>query len=233
MSSQDRGLLRQTVYDSLKAMIVTGQLPSASRLTELELATKLKVSRTPIREALNKLEQDGLVVARPRQGFAVSDFDVDTMQETFDIREVLDGYATELATRRLTSDDKAKLKHMLADCEKLAALANRTHADKFMELQIGTDLHRTIARLSGNSELSNMLSIILDKCLHFIWLELTRLDDWKEARAEHAAIVEAMCEGNASLAGQLARAHIRSSRDNILELMRAKFDLQNFMAKAS
>ena len=65
-----KSTLRESVYRSLKAMIVTGQLSPGARLTENELATKLKVSRTPVREALNRLERDGLIAGR-RQGYAV------------------------------------------------------------------------------------------------------------------------------------------------------------------
>jgi DNA-binding GntR family transcriptional regulator len=233
MGKVEKGLLRKSAYDSLKSMIITGKLSPGSRITENELATTLKVSRTPIREALNRLERDGLVTSRPRQGFAVNEFDITMLRESFEVREVLDGHATELATARLTTTDKEDLKAMLAECERLANLPKRTQEDKFQELQIGTDIHRMIAKLSGNEMLCNMLNSILDKCQHYIWLELIWLDDWKDAREEHAAIVNAMCAGDARLAGNHARKHIRESRDEILKLLQAKSDLQSFMAKAS
>ncbi|MEO6607248.1 MAG: GntR family transcriptional regulator [Aestuariivirga sp.] len=233
MGKVEKGLLRKSAYDSLKSMIITGKLSPGSRITENELATTLKVSRTPIREALNRLERDGMVTSRPRQGFAVNEFDITMLRESFEVREVLDGHATELATARLTTTDKENLKAMLAECERLANLPKRTQEDKFQELQIGTDIHRMIAKLSGNEMLCNMLNSILDKCQHYIWLELTWLDDWKDAREEHAAIVNAMCAGDARLAGSHARKHIRESRDEILKLLQAKSDLQSFMAKAS
>lgn len=233
MSIREQGLLRKSAYDALKAMIVTGQIPPGSRVTENELAIRLKMSRTPIREALNRLDRDGLVVGRPRQGFAVKEFDITMFRESFEVREMLDGYATELATQRLTEADKAELRAMLAECERLAAIPNRTQEDKFRELEIGTRLHRTIAVLSGNEMLSNILIGILDKCLHYIWLELIWLDDWKEARDDHAAIVEAMCAGDGKLASEHARRHIRESRNTILKLLQAKSDLQHFMSRAS
>ena len=113
MGTKKRGLLRRSAYDSLKAMIVTGQLPPGTRVLVEELAAKLNVSRTPIREALNQLERDGLVTERPRQGYAVKEFDITMFRESFELRELLDGYATELATARLTPADKELLKGML------------------------------------------------------------------------------------------------------------------------
>ena len=233
MSGVVRSRLRKSTYDSLKAMIVTGQLAPGARLTEVELAARLEVSRTPIREALNKLERDGMVVARPRQGYAVIDFNMDMLQEIFDVRQVLDGHATELATRRITENDKKNLRSILAECERLAAIPNRSPEDMFRELQVGTNLHRTIAELSGNETLCTMLGSLLEKCMHYIWLELVSLDDWKEARAEHAAIVEAMCAGDALQAGQCARNHIRASGEAIVKLFKARTEIQSFMMKAS
>jgi DNA-binding GntR family transcriptional regulator len=233
MSTKKRGLLRRSAYDSLKAMIVTGQLPPGTRVLVEDLALKLKVSRTPVREALNQLERDGLVLERPRQGYAVKEFDIAMFRESFEVRELLDGHATELATARLSPVDKARLKGMVAECERLANIPNRTQHDKFQELQIGLEIHRTIAALSGNEILCGMLNGILDKCQHYVWMELIWLDDWKVAREEHEAIVNAMCEGDAKRAGELARHHIRESRNNILQLLQAKSDLQSFMAKAS
>jgi DNA-binding GntR family transcriptional regulator len=225
--------LRDSVYGSLKAMIVTGQLPPGARVTENDLAAKLKVSRTPVREALNRLERDGLVTGRPRQGYAVKTFDIHMFREAFEVREMLDGYATELATAKVSSADKQRLREMVRECERLANLPERSREDMFQELQIGMDIHRVIAESSGNEMLCGLLNGILDKCQHYVWMELLWLDEWRIAREEHAAIVEAVCTGNAALAGELARKHIRGSRNNILRLLQAKSDYQTFLARAS
>lgn len=228
-----KNTLRESVYGSLKAMIVTGQLPPGARVTENDLALKLKVSRTPVREALNRLERDGLVNGRPRQGYAIKEFDLGMFREAFEVREMLDGYATELATSNITPTDKQKLRDMVQDCERLASLPNRSRDEMFQELQIGMDIHRLIAASSGNEMLSSLLSGILDKCQHYVWMELLWMDEWKDARSEHAAIVEAVCSGDAKMASDLARKHIRGSRNNVLRLLEAKADYQSFMARAS
>jgi DNA-binding GntR family transcriptional regulator len=233
MPNTRRNTLRETVHESLKAMIVTGQLPAGARVTEAELAARLNVSRTPVREALNRLEQDGLVIGRPRQGYAVSGFDLRMFREAFEIREVLDAFATELATARITPDEKRQLREMVRECERLAAIPERSYQDMFQELQVGMDIHRTIAAASGNEMLRQSLDSILDKCQHYVWMELLRLDEWQVARDEHAAIVDAICAGDAGQAVKLTRAHIRSSRNNTLRLLEAKSDYQAFLARAS
>jgi DNA-binding GntR family transcriptional regulator len=225
--------LRDSVYGSLKAMIVKGQLVPGARVTENDLAAKLKVSRTPVREALNRLERDGLVTGRPRQGYTVKEFDLNMFREAFEVRELLDGHAVELATARITEADKKRLRAMVRECERLAALPNRSSEDMFQELQIGIDIHRVIAEIAGNEMLTGLVNGILDKCQHFVWMELLWLDEWRIARDEHAEIVEAICAGDAARASALARNHVHGSRNNILRLLKAKSDYQSFLARAS
>jgi DNA-binding GntR family transcriptional regulator len=146
---------------------------------------------------------------------------------------MLDGYATELATAKITPADKDRLREMIRECERLASLPDRSREDMFQELQIGMDIHRVIAQSSGNEMLSGLLNGIIDKCQHYVWMELLWMDEWQIARNEHAAIVEAVCNGDSARAGELARKHIRGSRNNIPRLLQAKSDYQSFVARAS
>jgi DNA-binding GntR family transcriptional regulator len=225
---KENNTLRETVYGSLKAMIVTGQLPAGVRVTENEIATKLNVSRTPVREAFNRLERDGLVQGRPRQGYIVRDFDIAMFSDAFQMREILDGLAAELATEKATDADRARLRGILEECERLADLPERGTREKFLELQAGIELHRVIAEISGNAMLAETINGILDKCQHYIWTELLWLDEWAITRREHAEIVDAICTGDVTLAGERARRHVRGSRDATLRLLRAKSDYQAF-----
>ncbi|WP_292274125.1 GntR family transcriptional regulator, partial [Mesorhizobium sp.] len=102
MSKERKNTLRDSVFEKLKALIITGQIPPGGRVTENEIAERLKVSRTPVREAFNRLERDGLVIGRPRQGYIVAEFNLTMFREAFDIRELLDGRATELAAANAT-----------------------------------------------------------------------------------------------------------------------------------
>jgi DNA-binding GntR family transcriptional regulator len=233
LSKERKNTLRDSVFEKLKALIITGQIPPGGRVTENDIAERLKVSRTPVREAFNRLERDGLVIGRPRQGYVVAEFNLTMFREAFDIRELLDGRATELAAANATAADKAKLRDMLAECERLAAIPERSTREKFEELQVGIDLHRVIAEISGNEMLHGMLCGILDKCQQYVWTELLWLDEWKLTREEHAGIVDAICAGDVTLAGERARTHVRGSRENILRLLQAKSDYQGFFAKAS
>jgi DNA-binding GntR family transcriptional regulator len=232
MPPRRKNTLRDSVYESVKQMIVTGKLPPGARMTEAELAEKLKVSRTPVREALNRLERDDLVTGRPRQGYAVKAFDLDMFREAFEIRELLDGHATELATAKITAEGKARLRAMVAECERLAASPERGSQDMFKELQVGIDIHRVIAEIGGNAMLCDMINKILDQCQHYVWMELLWLDEWKLTRHEHTAIVDAICSGDARRAGDLARHHVRGSRNNILRMLETRTEYRNFLVSA-
>jgi DNA-binding GntR family transcriptional regulator len=222
MSKRTRSTLKESVYASLRAMILTGELQPGGRLTEGELAQRLKVSRTPLREALNRLERDGLVTNRPRHGYAVSAFDLAAFEDAFDVRAVLDGYAAERATETITPADQDRLRAMVRQCEAMAAAPDRSMEDLIEEMHVGLEVHRVIARASGNALLAETLSRILDRCQYFVWLELLWLDEWAVARREHAAIVEAICAGDGARAAELARKHVQGSRNNILRFLKAR-----------
>jgi DNA-binding GntR family transcriptional regulator len=226
------GTLKESVYDSLKTMIHTGELQPGSRLTELDLAARLKVSRTPLREALNRLERDGLVTNKPRQGCFVTVFDLKALEDAFDVREVLDGCAAQRATERISLEDKNRLQEIVRQCEAMATVKNRPVEDLVEEMRLGFEIHRIIARASGNEFLCELLSRIFDKFQHFVWIELLWLDEWGVARREHAAIVEAICSGDGDGAADLARRHVRGSRSNILRFLQAKTAYQALLAHA-
>jgi DNA-binding GntR family transcriptional regulator len=225
--------LRESVYESLRTMILTGELPPGSRLPESDLATRLRVSRTPLREALNRLERDGLVTKRPRQGCFAAVFDLKSLEDALDMREVLDGYAARQAAAMIAAQDKLTLRNLVERCDELAGRVPHRMDDMIEEMQLGLQIHLVIARVTGNALLHETVSRILDKYQHFIWLELLSLDEWGTARREHAEIVDAVCAGDGVRAAELAIRHARGSRNNILRLLRAQAAYRAAQARAS
>jgi DNA-binding GntR family transcriptional regulator len=214
-------------------MIQTGALQPGSRLTELDLAARLKVSRTPLREALNRLERDGLVTNKPRHGYFVTMVDVQALEHAFGVREALDGYAAQLAAERIGPEDKKRLRSLVRQCDAMARQKNRPIEDLIEEMRLGFEIHRIIARVSGNDFLAELLTKIYDKFQHFVWIELLWLDEWDVTRREHAAIVAAVCSGAAERAADLARGHVRDSRTNIVRFLEARSAYQATLARGS
>jgi DNA-binding GntR family transcriptional regulator len=223
--------LAETAYVSLRAMILTGELLPGARLTEVGLAVRLELSRTPLREALNRLVRDGLVTHESHRGYSVAQFDLKYLEDAFEIRGILDGYAARQAAKNIGSADENRLRSIIDRCNAMAAVDNRSVEDLIDEMELGLEIHRIIARASGNQMLVDTLGQILDRCQYFIWLELLWLDEWAVARDEHAAIVEAVCSGNGEKAARLASDHVRVSRQNIVRFLKAKTAYRQFLTR--
>jgi DNA-binding GntR family transcriptional regulator len=222
MNQSNRGLLRQSAYDAIKTLIITGQLAPNARVTELELTDQLGVSRTPVREALNRLERDGLLVSRAKNGFAVASFNLESAEQAFDLREILEPHSVMLACRNASAADRDALRAILLECDNLGETAERTLEQSLMELTIGIDLHRVIARMSGNPILADMLDGLLDRCQIYIWMDLSLQDSWSEARDDHHALVNAICAGDADRAHEIALAHVRGARTSVVRVLKAR-----------
>ena len=104
--------LRELVYLELKHKILTGEIKARTRLMEIDLAERMNVSRTPIREAIRELATDGLVIIEPRRGAYVSDISIQNMLDIFEVREDLEGLAAGLAAQRITEEEKLALSKM-------------------------------------------------------------------------------------------------------------------------
>src|SRR5262245_54391507 len=141
-----KGTLKESVYESLRRMIQVGELMPGSRLTEIDLALKLKVSRTPLREALNRLERDGLVTNKPRHGYFVTVFDLKTLEDAFEVRELLDAHAAVLAAEKISQPEKDELRSLVRQCDEIARRKNRPMEDFIEEMRLGFEIHRIIAR---------------------------------------------------------------------------------------
>src|SRR5215469_1215925 len=100
-TAEDDRSLSQVAYDSLRSMILSGEVRPGERLGERELARRIQVSRTPLREALGRLERDGLAVSKPGLGYFATDFDPRLVEELYEFREILEVQATRLAARRI------------------------------------------------------------------------------------------------------------------------------------
>ena len=109
-------MLKERTYGAVKRMILAGTLRPGEKLAERELSRRLKVSRTPLREALSRLVQEGLVENRPRRGHYVRAIDAKSVADLYDLREVLEKHAVRLAARRLTDADIAELEDCGGPC---------------------------------------------------------------------------------------------------------------------
>jgi len=191
------------VTDDLFQRIVSGSLEPGERLTEEGVAAGLGVSRTPVREAVKRLAEMGLLVVRPRSGLEVVAVSEKDVREVTDLRRELEAFALRLAMARLTAADVRKLEQIQAGCEKLLDAGHRLAV--FRE---DSRLHLAIAGMSGNRHLADMLRRLDAKvqlCRMFMCL-----DDGKVAVDVrfHRRILAAMKREDAARAEALLREHI-------------------------
>lgn len=127
--------------------------------------------------------------------------------------------------------DVATLLALLDQCDDLAQ-TDPTPRGRMQEMELGMELHRSIARFSGNALLADVLDGLLVKCQVYVWMELTQLDEFRAAREDHRAIVTAIAARDADRACDRSRLHINQSRDGILGLLQIKRDMrESYIAK--
>ncbi len=204
------------VYRALKRDITTLKHRPGTALVEHQLASLYGTSRVPVREACRRLQQQGLLTSRPFKGYAVAQISLKEIGDCFDLREVLEIHALEVAVRRATTEDLQRLRN-------LAATEYTYHdLESYIDfLERNLDFHIDLAALSGNDRLVSVLRGLLGGMQRFFFLGLDLGDFASEMRSEHEELVRLLLAGEREAALGCLRRQIRASRDRIL---RALFD---------
>lgn len=203
-SVDESGTTADAVYENLRQRIIGGKLPPGQRLRSDALATSLKVSRTPVREALRKLEAEGLVGHSPRGGLIVQELSEDDLTEIFLIREALEGLAARLAAESATPSETAELRHLIEDME--AAVGE----PKLFRSLTG-EFHRLVAQASHNRRLAQSLEALQDKVRQVQHSTLYLDDRPAVALKEHRDLIQAIERRDGEGAEAVARAHRRQT----------------------
>jgi len=192
-------------YAVLRSEIVEGRFMPGRRMREVELSEWLGVSRTPLRQALSRLEVEGLLVVTPRTGLVVASLDEEATGELYDMREALEGAAASLAARRASPREVAILKEMVAAEARLAR-------DPETRAQHNLAFHRAIYAAAHNRFLVKSLHALHDAIALLGPTTFAAPGRPDKAQREHARIVEAIAAQDAEQAEAEARAHVRAAR---------------------
>lgn len=210
-TAADRKTLRQHAYDGIRQQITDLKLAPGSRLVERDLAAELDVSRIPLREAFQLLQQDGLVVIVPRQGAIVSPFNENDVRDLFDVRESLEVLAARLAAERADPSGLGRLSDQL---ERARAATKRRDRPAIAAANAG--FHQIIVDLSANPLLESMLRPLEARTQ---WLfHLTKDRDPGQQCQEHEQILAAIAAGDPDRAAEFAFHHVHSGRDASLAM---------------
>ncbi|MZR31751.1 GntR family transcriptional regulator [Sneathiella litorea] len=187
----------------LEQDIVTGKLTPGTRLDETVLAEKFGVSRTPIREALNRLSTSGLVEIRPRRGAIVAAISVQDLMNMFEVMADLEALCARLAARRITPAEKEALRAAHVDCH---ALSGTENFDEYYVLNLR--LHDLLYKASHNSFLEKQVCELRRRLSPHRRLQVRIPGRILASSNEHGALVKAVIDGDAALAEKLTRNHV-------------------------
>ncbi|MGZ5048118.1 MAG: GntR family transcriptional regulator [Usitatibacter sp.] len=196
--------LNKLVADAIRERILSGEFAQGERLAEEKLSAELGVSRMPVREALRALAAEGIVTVEPRRGASVTSYTAAQIQELVEVRATLEALNAKLAAKRHDPGQIAELERILAAGSKI------TEKSDLAQIQENNArFHEAVAAIAANSVLIHIVRSLRDRtALIFAPISRTRIrQNWRE----HAAIVRAVIEGDAELAGDLAARHVYSA----------------------
>ena len=200
--------LTTLAYESIKRYILEGDLDEESRLTEDFLSGQLGISKSPVREALNTLQSEGLIRIEPRRGAYLRRFSIKEVHDLYDLRETLEAHA--VASAKVTPELISALETSIRRTQRWLK-----SGDKLRHIEEDTRFHSTIADASGNRELCRVLANIQQQ----IWLfrcKTYRLSS-TTAPAAHRAILDALRASNKEGAETAMREHIRLVRNRLID----------------
>ncbi|HPR23703.1 MAG TPA: GntR family transcriptional regulator [Bacillota bacterium] len=207
---QNHRPLREIVYEELKMQILKGQIEPGTRMMEVEMAEEMGVSRTPIREAIRKLEKEGLVTIEPRRGAYASQISTKDIVDILEVRQNMEGLAAFYAALRMSYQQKEELKKVSEAYN--AAVAAGSTPDM---IKYDTVFHHLIVEGSGNKILVHMVEQLQELVLRFRYIYY---DDFRRAEkmpAEHKEIFDAIKSGDTERARTAADVHIDRLKEMI------------------
>ena len=203
--------LREVVYETLREAIRTGALRPGERLMEIQLAEELGVSRTPVREAIRKLELERFVVMLPRRGTYVANLSLKDINEVFEIRAALDGLAAGLAAERITEEELELMERLLVE---IAEHIDQRDNQKIVEADEA--FHDILYRASRNERLVGIIYNLREQFTRFRSVSINYPGRLQNTLEEHRQLVEAIAQRNAETAQQKAREHIENAEQTLL-----------------
>lgn len=206
--------LKELVYLELKHKILTGEIVSQTRLMEIDLSEKMNVSRTPIREAIKRLADDGLVKVEPRRGAYVANISIKDMLDVFEVREDMEGFVAKLAAQRISDDEKNTLREIAREYEEAIEKAD----DKENIIDLDEKFHNFIVRCCGNETLSELVKYVQELSLRFRYLYYNDFSLYESTAEQHNRIMEAINAGEEEVARDEADAHVRALKEFVFDL---------------
>ena len=197
--------LRDVVFNTLRQAILTGELKPGERLMEIHLANKLGVSRTPIREAIRKLELEGLVTMIPRRGAEVAQITEKSMNDVLEVRRAMDALCVELACDRITPEELQDLKKA---CDTFEAAVKTDDIKQIAQADVA--LHDIIVQATGNQRLIQLVNNLSEQMYRYRVEYLKDENNYPTLMKEHKDIVEGLVRKNKMQVTETMHQHVKN-----------------------
>lgn len=203
--------IREQIYRHLRSKILNGALKPGTRLAEAALGKEIQVSRTPVREALLKLELEGLTHSLPRGGFIVSGPELKDIEEILDLRSLLECHAVRLAATRHTEKDLRALGVLVA---RAAECIGRKDFQGLYDAN--SKFHGLLYEATRSARFSKLMMVLMESILRFRKIGLQVPDEAEKSVEGHRKILAALRRGDGDLAARLMAEHIEEARQAII-----------------
>lgn len=210
--------LRDVVFNTLRQAILRGEFKPGERLMEIQLANKLGVSRTPIREAIRKLELEGLVIMIPRKGAEVADITEKSLRDVLEVRKALEELAVQLACEKITQEELEELEKAGENFKKVL---NRSK-DITEVAEADVRFHDVIYMATDNQKLILLLNNLREQMYRYRVEYLKREEAHPQLIAEHAEIIEYISKGEKKAATDVMCKHIDNQVTTVIDVIRTK-----------
>ena len=213
-------------YQSLRERILNLKLAPGRKIKEEQMAREMRISRTPVREALRRLEKEGLVECKPRRGSYVRQFSLEEIMEIYDLREILEKWIIHLVSDLLTPADIKELFRIVKDTE---SIARKRDYLQFIDKDL--EFHQFLSSKTNNQTLQHITEMLhlQTKVFRIYSMIFPSAEKIKRAVKDHQEIIEALRLHNVSLAERLMQEHIRTGKRNTHTYYRSN---KNYLQKS-
>jgi DNA-binding GntR family transcriptional regulator len=208
------------VLERLRALILTGEYGPDERLIEEQLAERLGVSRTPVRQALTMLEAEGLVEITPNRGATVCSFSIEDVWDIYDLRAVLEGHAARRAAGRIERRELERMRELAREMEGLPGQFDDHEEEIRALVALNQEFHGTIVEASRNRRLERLINRTVEIPLMFKAFYWYTLHERTISNHYHRQILEALENGDADRAETIMREHVYEGRDFVIRALK-------------
>ncbi len=209
--------LRDVVFNTLRQAILRGELKPGERLMEIQLANKLGVSRTPIREAIRKLELEGLVLMIPRKGAEVAEITEKSLRDVLEVRRALEELAVQLACEKITKEEIRELERVAKEFQQVVKSSDITEI-----AEVDVCFHDIIYTATDNQKLIQLLNNLREQMYRYRVEYLKRDGVFPQLIAEHEAIIRHIENNEKEKATEVMCRHIDNQVETVIDVIRAK-----------